>query len=250
MTKNNSATVYLEEAVLHSISEIERGIKAFVDDEDDLAYRGVATELRKLLMDKDAVRSFHKSIDRAEKAHSLFELQYGNRRDIFLKSFSPQQKIQADNYVDVTPDIYPDREDVLICAIKDGTRVSLKEWLNESVAFSKNGEALNVGTMIKYIAGKEGSHIINPVGDKREDVKIGFRSGPPTEEEIDSITFKITDPWRQFIIDAGMRLLSATNEKGKSLIVHSIEIPDTLSTRSDLTYTVRIQRKRKRRGSI
>ena len=249
MTDNRRATDYLAESVRHSIAAIERGIKAYVFDGDESAYRVVATELRKLLVDLDAVRSFHKSIKRAKKAKNLFELCYGNSKNILLKSFRSTQYAQSDDYVDVTPNIYSVREDILYCATHGGDLVPMKEWLDEQLVYFKNGEVKKVGTVINYITGKEGSHIINPVGDKREDIAIAFTSGQPTQDEIENIDFNYTNPWRQFAIDAGMRLLSAKNVSGGRLIEHTIDVPRTPS-RFYASGNYRIQKKKKSLGGV
>ena len=215
MTDDQRSLVYLAESVRHSISSIEKGIKNYVFHEDGSAYRIVVIELRKLLVDKDAVASFRRSIRRAKSANSVFELQYGNGKNIMLKSFS--RRIESSEYVDITPNVYSDRRDILYSATCAGNLVPLGEWLDEYLAYSRNGEILKVGTAIKYIAGKEGSHIINPVRDKREDIGITFFSSEPTPDQLERQDFNATDPWRQFAIDAGMRLLSATTKAGDRL---------------------------------
>ena len=241
MNDDKRATDFLAESVRHSIGIIEGGIKAYVFQGDESAYRSVSTELRKLLVDKNAVASFRKSIARAKRAKCLLELHYGNGRHIFLKSFRPLRKPERDDYVDITPDVYPVREHILYAATHEGKLVSLHEWL-EDIAYTGNGEVLKVGTAIKHIAGHEGSHIINPVGDKRVDVGIAFLSEEPKPDVIENIDFNHSNPWRQVVIDAGMRLLAATSSTGDGLILHTIDVPQIPST----DRTVRIQRTRQK----
>ena len=198
--------------------------------QEDFAYRSVITELRKLLVDKEAVASFRRSIRRAKSAKSLLELNYGSGKNIFLKSFRRAGTPATDSYVDVTPDVYPVREDILYAATHGGTLVAIHEWLEEYLAYGSNGQILKVGTAIRYIAGKEGSHIINPVGDEREDIGIAFFSQEPTLEEIQNTDFNRTNPWRHFVIDAGMRLLAATYASGERVIEHTINVPETSNT--------------------
>ncbi|MCY4654826.1 MAG: hypothetical protein OXC95_16890 [Dehalococcoidia bacterium] len=197
--------------------------------------------MRKLLMDQDAVNSFRKSLQRAKTARSIFELQYGNGKNILLKSFGKDRTIESSNYVDVTPDTFRDRRDILIASTQGGELVSLRDWLQEDLAHTSKGEILKVGTTIQRIAGREGSHIINPIGDDRENVAIAFFSKKPTPNELKSTDFNRTNPWRQFIIDAGMRLLSATSRSGEQLIEHSIDVPSAKSAPT----TIRMQKIRK-----
>lgn len=242
MDDDKRAVDSLAESVRHSISNIERGIRTYVFQDDDSAYRSVATELRKILVDKDGVASFRKSIKRAKSANSLFELHYGNGRKILLRSFVPDRTGETSDYMDVTPDIYRAREDILYCATHGGKLVSLHEWLKEHLACTRDGAMLKVGTAIMYIAGKEGSHIINPVGDKREDIGIAFTSRELTPKEVVDLDFNYANPWRQFVIDAGMRLLAATDASGRRLVEHAINIPEMPSP----PQTMRMQKKKKR----
>ncbi len=240
MKNDKRATDSLAESVSHSILIIEKGIKEYVFQEDDSAYRSVATELRKLLMDKDATASFQRSIKQAKSAKNLLELRYGNGRKILLRSFPAVRKPETDDFMDVTPTVYITRKDLLYCATHGGSLVSLRKWLEEYLAYTRNGEILKVGTAINYIAGREGSHIINPVGDKREDIGIAFSSEEPTLEKVKNMDFSKTDSWRQFVIDAGMRLLAATYVSGDRLFEHTIDIPEM----PDNPKTIRMQKRK------
>ena len=240
MEDDKRATDSLSESVAHSIGTIERGVKEYVFEGDDSAYRRVATELRKLLADQSAVNSFRKSMQRAKTARSIFELHYGNGKNIFLRSFGTVRKTDTDDFVNITPDTYHVRQDILFAATQGGELVSLRDWLEEDLAHTSKGEVLKVGTAIKRIVGREGSHIINPIGDDREDIAVAFFPSKPTLEELSNTDFNRTNPWRQFVIDAGMRLLSATFPSGKSLIEHSIDIPNSQSSHG----TIRMQKRR------
>ncbi len=57
-------------AVRDSIDNIKLGVKAYVFDGQRSAYRTVAVELRKLILDADSARSF----DASRKAPTLFGL--------------------------------------------------------------------------------------------------------------------------------------------------------------------------------
>ncbi len=242
MHDDKKATDCLAESVGHSISEIERGLKASVFPGKDSAYRDVATELRKLLVDRRATASFQKSIPRAKHTEDLLELPYGTGQKIRLQSFCPPRKTATDNYVDIPPNIYRIRADILSAATHGGPRVSLRAWLDEHLAYTRKGQILKVGTAIKHIAGREGSHIINPGGEERENIESAFVSEEPQPEAISNIDFNQTNPWRQLGIDAGMRLLEATCASGDRLLEHTIDVPETSLT----DQRIRMQRKRRK----
>ena len=241
MGDDKRALDYLAESVRHSVAAIESGISAYVFQQEDFAYRNVVTELRKLLVDKDAVASFQRSIRRAKSARNLLELNYGSGKRIFLKSFCRTEKFATDDYVDVTPDVYAVRMDILYAATHGGTLVDLHEWLGEYLAYGSKGQVLKVSTAIRYIAGKEGSHIINPVRDEREEIGIAFFSQEPTPDELENTDFNRTNPWRQFVIDAGMRLLASTYASGERFIEHAIAVPETSNTYQP----IRMQKRRR-----
>ena len=222
------AVDFLAESVEDSSSIIENGIKGYVLEGQESAYRIVATELRKLLLDRNAVSSFKKSISRAKNARCLLELHFGNGRKIFLRSFGAVRPAGLGDFGDVTPSVYMEREDIIYAAANEGKPTSLHEWLKEDLAFVSKGQIWNVHTALGHMAGREGSHIINPVGDAREarvDVAITFLSEVPKPEEMPTIDFNQYNPWRQFVIEAGMRLLCASFPSGNQLFEHNIDIP-------------------------
>lgn len=225
MKDDQTALDSLAEAIEHSISIIESGIKAYVFERDLSSYRQVSTELRKLLTDRNAARSFAKSISQAKNANNVLEVFYGNGKRIFLKSFVNGKPDSSDSYGDVTPNIYRIPEDILYSATHGDHRVTLRDWLVEDLTHDRSGRVLNVGTVIKHIADREGSHIINPSGDQREDIAIAFFNKQPSAAVIEDTDFNRWNPWRQFIIDAGMRLLDAKFKSGIGLIEHNIDIP-------------------------
>jgi len=101
---------------------------------------------------------------------------------------------------------------------------------------------MKVGKTIDYIAGREGAHIIDPTGDIREDIGIAFLSREPTPENIPNIVFNHSDAWRQFVINAGMRLLATRTRSGSSLLNHTIDVRRVEGSHR----TFRIQKKRPR----
>ena len=126
MKDDQRALSALATSVQDSISIIETGIKEYVFQRHDPAYRQVATELRKLLMDRSAAASYAKSITRARKAKSIFELHHGNGKNILLNSFRPSTSSSPEEFVNATPNIYKFRGDILHAATHDVKLVPLR----------------------------------------------------------------------------------------------------------------------------
>ncbi|MYB48628.1 MAG: hypothetical protein F4X72_05060 [Dehalococcoidia bacterium] len=220
----------IERGVQHSISTIRRSVEAYVFERDDSAYRVVAVELRKLLLDTNAAASFAPKSRGNKNKRSLFELHYGRGKNILVRSFMPdtedQKRSESEDYMAVSPSIYKSRIDIL-CGATSGSRlVALPIWLDEPFVHNDDGAVLKVRTVLQDIADKEGAHIIRLAGrDKREDVRVAFAPGPVSGEDIASLDY--VEHWEQFVIDAGMRLLDArSSTNGHPLIAHGIDVPD------------------------
>lgn len=214
----------MQKGVQHYINIIKRSIKAYVFEEDDSMYRIVATEMRKLLLDTNAAASFTK--DKKNKM-SLFELFYGNGKNILLQSFleilKGEQRTESNNRVPVTPTIYFSRSDILCEAMYDDNLVSLPKWIEEPFVYDNFLGTVQTPRMIlNYMAGKEGSHIINPKKtDIRKGPQMALTDRIPTSSELPDFP----NHWAQFIIDAGMRLLNARRASDKKfLIKHDIVV--------------------------
>ena len=221
----------LKRGVQHSVSNIVRNVKAYVFEGDDAAYRIVAVELRKLLLDTNAAASFLEKGQSKRNKRSLYELYHSSGKNIYLRSFLPireaDSETQLSDYKPVTPAIYGSRVDILYHATHGGRLVDLKDWLEEPFVYNSNGAVLKVRTVLLDMADKEGSHIISLKGkDKREDVRIAYGTGPIKSEDLPSLSF--IGHWEQFIVDAGMRLLDARWRADLSpLIDHGIVVPQT-----------------------
>ena len=219
----------IERGVQHSISTIRRSVEAYVFKRDDSAYRVVAVELRKLLLDTNAAASFAPGRRKKNRKRSLFELKYGSGKNILLRSFmadgESQERSESEEYVAVSPRIYANRIDILNGATRDGRLVTLPVWLDEPFVHNNDGAVLKVRTVLQDIADREGAHIISLKGrDKREDVRIALAPGPVNGEDVTSLDY--VEHWEQFAIDAGMRLLDArSSTDGHPLIAHGIDIP-------------------------
>ena len=220
----------IERGVQHSISTIRRSIQAYVFERDDSAYRVVAVELRKLLLDTNAAASFVPRSRKKNRMRTLFELQYGNGNNILLRSFMPdpenEEKSESGDYIPVTPNIYANRIEILCGATHGGSFVTLPVWLDEPFVYDNDGAVLKVRTVLKNIADREGAHIINLKGkDKREPAGLAFPSGPIKPEDAPFMDF--VEHWEQFVIDAGMRLLDARRSTDeRPLIAHGIDVPE------------------------
>ena len=220
----------IERGVQHSISIIRRSVEAYVFERDDSAYRVVAVELRKLLLDTNAAASFAPRSRKKKRKRSLFELQYGIGKNILLRSFMPepqeQERSESEAYMAVSPSIYANRIDILCGATRGGRLVTLPVWLDEPFVHNNDGAVLKVRTVLQDIGGREGAHIISLKGrDKREDVRIAFAPGPVNGEDVTSLDY--LEHWEQFVIDAGMRLLDArSSTDGHTLIAHGIDVPE------------------------
>ena len=221
----------IHRGIQHSISTIRRSVEAYVFERDDSAYRVVAVELRKLLLDANSAESFApKKRKKKRRSRSLFELQYGRGENILLRSFMPdpkdQESSESEKYIAVSPNIYADRIDILSEATREGSLVTLPVWLEEPFVHNNDGGVLKVRTVLHDIADKEGAHIINLKGkDKREDVRIAFATEHVSGEDVASLDY--IEHWEQFVIDAGMRLLNArSSTDGYLLIAHGIDVPE------------------------
>ena len=84
----------IERGVRHFISNIQRSVNAYVFDGEDSAYRVVAVELRKLLLDTNAAASFAPKGRKRKKNRNLYELHFGSGKYIYLRSFMPEPEDQ------------------------------------------------------------------------------------------------------------------------------------------------------------
>ena len=218
---NDESIRALSEGVQNSIGSIERGVRAFVFDGVNLTYANVAVELRKLLADRNAVNSYQKDIGRARNAKNLFELRFGNMDQIYVGSFALEPSPDSNP---VTPPVHYPRIGILQGArdTLSALPATLNHWLTEFVCYDSNYKPMNVVDAIKHVAGREGSHAINPAKDRR--LRLGFtvsvQSQTGTGEQLEC-----DDGWQHLIIGAGMRLLLAEDSNGRPLIQHDIDIP-------------------------
>ena len=238
---SNADQTALASDVQDSMDIIKNGVIDFVYRNRPASYRVIATELRKLLCDKDAVRSF----DRKSKRSSLFELRYGRGDKIHLQAFAKlEPQIVASDWRDAGPAVYLDSVDILRAASGGDHLLSLWHWLKEESVLDARGSPVQTHRVLKDVADKEGAHIINWKADWRDKAGVALVTRDPskmTTEELASADYEIG--WKQFIVGAGARLLFARrrNRSGSELIFNTADMipPPTTSRTSKMTLQMR-----------
>ena len=228
-------------AVKDSLANIDLGVKSYVFARQRSAYRSVAVELRKLLLDRDAVRSFLVS---EKKRHNLFEVVFGRGDKIYVQSFLPKSgTVTEDGYFDVGPPLHTSPEGILLHASKADQLAPLRQWLDECPVHDSNGAVRKISKVLQDIADKEGAHIINwAKKDWRDKAGLALFSaerGKPTEEQIISAPYEAN--WEQFVVGAGARLLYARkwkNGEWQQMFTHSLDASGVGGIGSDDTFTV------------
>ncbi len=192
-----------------SVAIIRDGIFDYIYGGRPAAYRNVAVELRKLLLDKNAVASFvGRKNTRAPS--NLIELAYGNK--VYLRSFLPKggglEDSESDGWRNSGPSRRVSSEYILVDAHKTENLVLLRDWLSECSVRDNNGTIRGNGVIIEDIAGKDGSHIIDrkPAYWRNG---VGFALVPSSINlaDVDITKLGYESNWEQFIIDSGVRLL-------------------------------------------
>ena len=218
--------------VAHSLKQLESGINGYVYGDDQSAYLGVAVVLRKLLLDKNSANSFQQQSD------NIVQLYYGSVSKIYLREFGSNSKQRK--WINVLPPLYHHKSDVIFNAVHRGKWVSLNRWLEEPIVPGDQGQLLTTSDIVKFIADKQGAHIIRRKG--RTDVlggpSIALAYSSVADSEIDTVDFEV--PWQQFIIASGVKFLHALKSPGKVPLIlhHNVVVPraniglaDTLQTK-------------------
>ncbi|MCY3853650.1 MAG: hypothetical protein OXF77_00030 [Thaumarchaeota archaeon] len=217
----------IEKGVEHSVQAIQKGVVSYIYDNEDLAYKSVATELRKLLIDNCQNNNILRKL---KSKRSMFELCYGKCEYIHIQSFKKGGLKQDNEWRGYSPPlIHPPRTRILTNALQKESPVSLKDWLGEHICYSQEkGYSLNTKKIIKLIANQEGAHIDLNKDIRNENYRFVFSPHQLTNENINDGTLEKLlanqDPWGQFIIGAAIRLLEATNRSGNNLIAHNIAV--------------------------
>ena len=173
------------------------------------SYRTVAVELRKLLLDPDAARSFGAT----GKAPTLFGLAFGRLDRMYVQSLALERNSATDGeYIDTGPPLHFDPADVLRRAQGDDHLVSLRDWLKECPVRDAKGAVRRTSRILQDIADKEGAHIIGNWGGKdwREQGGLALAPTNPKEMTMDEIAaLRYGANWEQFVVAAGAGLLYA-----------------------------------------
>ena len=230
----------LMSAVRDSLSNIEWAVSSYIFGGNHSVYRTVAVELRKLLLDKDAVRSFLGST----KLHNLFEAAFGKGDHIYLQSFLPKSgTVTEDGYFDVGPPFHLSPESILLHAGNADQLIPLRQWLGECPVHDSNGAMRKISKVLQDIADKEGAHIIDwSKKDWRDKAGIALFSaerGKPTDEQIISAPYEAN--WQQFVVGAGARVLYARKRKNgewQQMFSHSLDASRIRGIGSRDTFTL------------
>ncbi len=232
----------LQAAVADSISNIRLGVTAYVFHNQRATYRTVAVELRKLLLDANAARSFGAK----GKAPTVLRLAYGRLDRIFLQSLQPKRdSVNAAGWADVGPPLYPDPKDILRRASADDHLVSFRNWLKETPVRDAQGALRKTSRVLQDIADKEGAHIIDRWGGKDwRETGFAFAVIPAdpremTTEEVANLSFDAN--WEQFVIAAGASLLYARKreQRGSALLFDANQRPPEVDRTAGQSFTLR-----------
>lgn len=233
----------LIEDVRDALDNIEGAIVDYIYENKRAAYKTVATNLRTLLADDASAQSFVPKTKR-----NLFELCWGPGTKIHVQSFDV--KAPSDLSYIVPPALYRYPTDIVWYASQDSHLVSLSQWLSE-YPITNHPEAKaagNVGDTLRWIASNSGAHAFNKNNDPRHDMVVAL----PTDDEIAKLGSQgVLDKyyglnWEQFVVDAGMRLLSArVNRRGQMvrLFDHGVPIPT-----EPVMYPYRVMVKAEKKG--
>lgn len=202
------SNIELENAVQDALANIEHSIISYLDGRIE-TYRTIATNLRALLLDRNAVQSY---LGRGAVVNNLFEAVYGVDT-VCLQSFLDENgEIRGDildkDSVAVGPPLYVGADYVLVSAKKVEDMIPLGGWLQECSVRDFDGTLRTTGEVIHSIANTEGAHFIE-ARKRRINTQTGIGLSRPNapypvpREELDF------HPWYQYIVEAGAKLILA-----------------------------------------
>ena len=190
-----------------SLSTLETLVSGFCAGMESL-YPSILTELRKLLADRNAVRSFDK-----DSNHScLYAMRFTGAHRPHLNGFRSTDNVAC-------PSMPLDRrnrpcfQDLLHHGAQRDSLMPLNEWLTRtSVYLGMDLDKVELGRAIRKLAGKEGSHIIN------EELKgMSFAMSPSHEaEDVQNADYELA--WKFLVVDLAVRLLCAVRANGRTLV--------------------------------
>lgn len=200
----------LVERTILSLNNMHRAILSYIYEGDRSAYQTVATELRKLLLDSNAPRSWEKRTRR----RSLFELVHGRREEIYVSGSPSDGSVPSF----IHPELMP------AYAGSDNRPETMHDWLKRKHVTSPDGSARTHETLLKDIADKEGAHIIGNRAIGWKGFGIGFISAGADDHEEGH---QVMEMWRQLVVFAGCKLLMAREyRRGMLEPLFSYQWPD------------------------
>ena len=221
----------LKVQVKEQLRELEAAVERFIADDESSAYRTAAVALRALLTDRNGLHSWVCQEHRGGYSNIMEYLHSGN---IHLKSMlvpHDVSKLQP-------PDVFLTNHALFGDAAADNPIVPLKDWLGQIV-----GPKLDVRDMIRNIGGKDMAHIISidssrDQGDRYRDMFVITKVDSGRE----------INPWPQFIIGAGIRLLYSRYYNGHKYV--RIYPKALESTRSSVSADLMIRRRVEPKRSV
>ena len=188
------------------------------------AYRNIATDLRTLLLDTNAIKSFGGRWK--ETNQSLFEVVYRQDGNIFIpamvKGWSAKDKARIE---ETSMPITPAPATLITKMRTTENMVPLSNWLEADYVRTKKRGWLKVNRLLRLTADREGAHLLNRTHEKdlRKDI-FDVLWGPPELNENTAEQARRT-VWEQFIIQAGIALLfSAKYQKGEYFRLFNYDI--------------------------
>ena len=214
-----------------ALANLDSAVRLYIFENQRSAYRTVLTNLRVLLLDKHAVRSFG---GRWKKTNlCLLEAVYGHGDCIFLQSLKIMDMIGYIPGLLYGPSLYSDPAALIKRARRADHLMPLNAWLDEGYV-EDQGNIKEVRTLLDDLADKEGAHVIG-VGKGTKDWRKRIPGGViirDTDEEYSEHGERgerdrgFGMAWEQFAIDAAIKLLFACAWK-HGLLVRLFDYPTT-----------------------
>ena len=215
MPKKKAITASELEDLRHFIQGMLQNIllnaDAFIFKHETSAYESVSVQVRKLLLDGNAPRSY----DKATRHPNLLALAYGGADHIFVNDNPAPRRSQDEQGYDwfpKTPSLYASPESMISVAWNGTRQLNLRDWLNHYVTGchavgcrcaegSKRSE--KVSELLRFFADKEGAHRLN---HQRERGGIAISSAD-AQDGLRPRDFDVA--WQQFAVEAGLKVAFA-----------------------------------------
>ena len=184
----------LKDQAKEQLHELEVAVERYIVHGELSAYRTAAVVLRALLTDRNGLHSWVCQEHRGAHSSIIEYLHAGNIHLQSMLSLRNASNLQM-------PSVFLTNHALFGHATADNSVVPLNDWLDQIV-----GPKVNVRDMIRNVGDKDMAHII-PTDSFRDALSIKKES---SGREI--------NPWPQFIIGAGIRLLYARYHNGHKYV--------------------------------